>query len=233
MYSYNEQASNDSFSFGGIRTNNGFSISTSYVGSLNGGATPTDYFLSGTPFPNGAQQLPNPYYGVVPANTSLGSSFTVPAVYLMVPLSQYGPVGNYTIPGGGTTTSHGYRPNGGSTFGQWVYNCNGAPLNCYQPIPPLGQVNLPDVISNLRWPTIANIDMSLAKSFAITEAARLQFRVDAFNSMNTPLFPGPDMNVFDGPPVHQANGNWQGYGTINLFQQNFPRIIQLSLKLIF
>ena len=437
MYSYAEQASNDTFSFGGIITNNGFSISTPYINSLNG-VTQTTYFASGTPFPNGvqqpagsslglltgvgggqlldypqrripriqimslgvqrqlpghmlldvkyagnygrdfpdpyaldtlpqsgydqlqqgtwnfptvvhyAQQVPNPYYGVVPANTSLGSSSTVNAFYLMLPFSQFPGVGNYTIPGGGSwfdaleatlekrlygqsrgmtflvsytysktmqrggyknylpwhdpqqtyeidsydrtnvltwsavwnlpfgkgakyilpnpprplgavvndwklswifsdstgfpmylntgvwrTTTHGYTPDGGPTFGQWVYNCNGVPKNCYGNIPPLGQVNLPDVISNLRQPHIANVDMSLAKNFPITENKQFQFRVDAFNLANTPLFPGPDMNTSDGPPVHQANGNWQGYGTINLFQQNFPRIIQVSLKFIF
>jgi hypothetical protein len=51
------------------------------------------------------------------------------------------------------------------------------------------------------------------------------------NLTNTPLFPGPDTNPNDTPRLSQ--GRWQGFGTINEFQQNFPRIIQLSLKLYF
>src|SRR5207245_3015594 len=34
-------------------TRSGFTQSTGYINSLDGGLTPTDYFSSGTPFPNG------------------------------------------------------------------------------------------------------------------------------------------------------------------------------------
>ncbi len=50
---------------------------------------------------------------------------------------------------------------------------------------------------------------------------------------NTVLFPGPDTNPGDGPPKVQKNGTYTGYGTVNLYQQNFPRIVQLSLKVLF
>ncbi len=34
-------------------------------------------------------------------------------------------------------------------------------------------------------------------------------------------------------PNCRANGTYNGFGTVNLYQQNFPRIIQLSLKVLF
>ncbi len=51
--------------------------------------------------------------------------------------------------------------------------------------------------------------------------------------LNSVLFGGPDSNPHDGPPVKQANGSWEGFGTISPFQLNFPRVIKLSLKLFF
>ncbi len=421
-------------------TRSGFSITTPYINSLNGGVTPSDYFLTGTPYPNGVikpvgsslgletnlgnsqsldfpqrkipratvmsigiqrqlpwhtvlsvkyagnyaralrtqgvfewvngvlplewgypdlqqnhydstlaselnARVPNPYYGVVPSNSSLGSSPTVRAANLLVPLNQFGLVGDYTDPYGkswydslqvkldkrlygarrglsyqlaytysknmaltsyrngwpwqdphpiynpigydrtniftlagewdlpmgrgakyifsnpsrlwggvinnwrldwifsdesGTPVGvpnvwyvghHGFVPTGGPTFSQWIYNCNGIPKDCYTPIPTFGQGNQPDRIGYLRNPYIPNLDLSLQKDFTLTESKRLQFRADAFNLMNTPLFPGPNENT--SQPPKEVNGRWQGFGTVNLFQQNFPRIIQLSLKLFF
>jgi hypothetical protein len=427
-------------------TTDGFSITTPYIGSINSGITPTNYFATGTPFPSGAQQpvgsaaglltgigdtqaidwpqrkiprsqimslgvqrelpghmtldvhysgnyarglrtqgafqwvngslplsfgynddlqqknynptfagmlntqLPNPYYGALPSNTSIGGTPTLPLPYLMVPFDQYGLVGDYTNPYGKSwydalevkvnrrlygstrgmsfqlaytysknmeltdyrngwpwqdphpiyepigydrthvftvtgewdlpfgrgskylltdasgvlgqvvnnwrlnwvfsdesgfpqglsagagvwyTSPHSYVPNGGPTFSQWIYNCNDAPMNCYEGVPSWGQGNLADQISYLRQPSIPNLDLSLEKDFAITEAKRLQFRAEAFNFMNTPLFPGPDTNPYDGPPVRNANGSWSGFGTIPFNQQNFPRIVQVSLKFFF
>jgi hypothetical protein len=430
-------------------TSSGFSITTPYIASLNGGITPTNYFQTGTPFPTGAEQpvgsslglltnignvqqldfpqrkiprsqimsldlqrelpghmtldvgydgnyaralriygplnngsywingtlplnfgydnalqqnnynpalasllgaqVPNPYYGVLPSNSSMGSSPTVNAVNLMVPLNEFGLVGDYTIPYGKSwydalevkldkrlygvsrglsfqlaytysknmestdirngwpwtdphpiyepvqydrthifsltgewdlpfgrgsqylltnasgvlgqivnnwrlnwvfsdssgfpmylpggfwyEAPHSYVPSGGPTFSQWIYNCGSAgPTSCWVPQPSWSQGNLPDHISYLRQPYIPNLDLSLEKDFRITESKSLQFRAEAFNFMNTPLFPGPDTNPFDGPPVRQSNGTWSGFGTIPFDQLNFPRIIQVSLKFFF
>jgi Carboxypeptidase regulatory-like domain len=132
------------------------------------------------------------------------------------------------------TGSHSYVPTGGPTFEQWIYNCGSAgPLSCWNPIPSWGQGNLPDQVTYLRQPTIPSLDLALQKDFPITESKKLQFRAEAFNFMNTPLFPGPDTNPYDGSPVRNANGSWSGFGTIPFNQQNFPRIMQLSLKFFF
>ena len=426
-------------------TSDGFSLSTPYIASLNGGATPTDYFLNGTPFPNGAQkplgasaglltavgsssasldfpqrkipratitsiglerslpfhtvlnvryvgnharalrtlgvfqwingtlplswgypqlqqstynaafasqlnqQVPNPYYGVLPTNTSLGSSPTIAAVNLLVPYNEFGLVGDYTnpfgksqydaleveakkrlygadrgleytlaytyshneeqthylngwpwqdphpldelvfydrpnvfvlrwnwdlpwgkgakyllrnpstwlgavvnhwrvdgifsaesgfpegLPGGRWyTSSHSFAPDGGQTNAQWFYNCNGQPLNCFQSIPSRGQANLPDRVGYMRLPSVPNLDLSLQKEFHLTEAKKVQFRVDSFNTTNSVLFGGPDLNPRDTIKPLNSTSNWMtGFGTIAPFQNNFPRILQLSLKLMF
>lgn len=415
-------------------TADGFSISTPYLNSLNGGVTPTDYFASGNPFPNGVQtppgnslglltalgngasidfpgrriprsqvfsfglqralpsqmvlsarfvgnytdrlrvfvwdngtmdyatlqqgianpelfnkQLPNPYYGVpgIPPSSSCGSHKTISRVNLLLPLSQYcGLIGQYNDPLGkqhynglevkvekrtthglsfriaytysktmgatgyqngwpyqdpslkyqiagqdrthvfsnttewelpvgkgrdllsnasgvlgalvngwaadwsisaesGTpvglntgywyTCNHPFAPDGGPTLTHYLYNdySNGSKLGCYTSIPQYGLMNLPNRISQLRNPTIVNLNLALHKQFSVTERVKLQFRADAFNATNTVLFPGPDNNPGDGPPKQQANGTWTGFGTVNLFQQNFPRVIQLSMKVLF
>ena len=131
-------------------------------------------------------------------------------------------------------SSHSFMPDGGSTTSQWLYNCGGNPLNCWQPDPnPFYVLTLPNQISALRQPQVPNLDLSLERNFPIRERIRLQFRADAFNVANSVLFPGPDTNPYDGGPVRQANGTWTGFGTIPPYQNNFPRILQVSLKLVF
>jgi hypothetical protein len=416
-------------------TSDGFSISTPYINSINGGVTPTNYFQNGNPFPTGAQtppgnslglltalgngtsidypgrriprsqqfslgiqrelpghmvldaryvgnytdrlrvfvwnngvltlpqleqgvanptlfnqQVPNPYYGVpgIPPSSTCGSNPTITRITLVTPLSQYcgligqnnDPLGNqnynglevklnkrlsqgltfqlsytysktmgatgyqngwpnqdadlkYEIAGSdrthvltvngewnlpvgkgsnhilsnaggfvgalvngwsanfivsaqsgtpvGVNTSyyddcnHSYTPEGGPTLSNYLYNdySSGNKLGCYSTIPQYGNKNLPDRISNLRNPSITNVDFSIHKEFAVTEHSKLQLRGEALNLTNTVLFPGPDNNPGDGPPVAQKNGTYTGFGTVNLYQQNFPRIVQLSLKFLF
>ncbi len=131
--------------------------------------------------------------------------------------------------------NHSYTPDGGPTFTNYIYNnySSGNPLGCYSSIPQYGLANLPNRISTLRNPSITNVDFSVHKEFPLTESMRLQFRAEALNLTNTVLFPGPDNNPGDGPPKLQKNGTYTGYGTVNLYQQNFPRIVQLSLKFLF
>lgn len=131
--------------------------------------------------------------------------------------------------------NHSYTPNGGPTLTNYIYNdySNGNPTGCYSTIPQYGLSNLPNQISTLRQPTIPNLDLSVHKEFAITETSKLQFRAEALNLTNSVLFPGPDNNPGDGPAVRQANGTYTGFGTVNLYQQNFPRVVQLSLKFLF
>jgi hypothetical protein len=59
------------------------------------------------------------------------------------------------------------------------------------------------------------------KTFDITERFRAQFRAEAMNAFNTPIFNGPETNL--------ANAN---FGKITR-QANFPRYLQLGVRFYF
>ncbi|MBL8232720.1 MAG: TonB-dependent receptor [Bryobacterales bacterium] len=69
-------------------------------------------------------------------------------------------------------------------------------------------------------PALTNLDLSLAKTFTLTERFRLQFRAESFNASNTPFFNIPATNI-----------NTPGVGTINGAGE--PRRVQFGLKLIY
>jgi hypothetical protein len=73
----------------------------------------------------------------------------------------------------------------------------------------------------MRGPGMANWDMSVFKTFAITEVFKAQFRAEALNAMNTPLFRAPNTAFGNG-----------AFGKITQ-QANFPRMLQLGLRLYF
>ncbi|MBI1786073.1 MAG: carboxypeptidase regulatory-like domain-containing protein [Acidobacteria bacterium] len=80
--------------------------------------------------------------------------------------------------------------------------------------------NTPRLDSRVRGPVTVNLDFSLIKSFPLAERLRLQFRAEAFNLTNTPVFGLPNTTV--GNP---------GFGVIG-GQANSPRNLQMALKLI-
>jgi hypothetical protein len=74
---------------------------------------------------------------------------------------------------------------------------------------------------DMRGPGQANWDISVFKTVRIYEAFQAQFRAEALNAMNTPLFRAPNT----------AFGN-AAFGRITS-QGNFPRMLQLGLRLFF
>jgi hypothetical protein len=66
-----------------------------------------------------------------------------------------------------------------------------------------------------------DLDFSLFKNFSLTEKLQLQFRAEAYNLTNTP--------VFSSPNVSQGSSS---FGIVS-GQSNTPRQFQLALKLIF
>ena len=75
--------------------------------------------------------------------------------------------------------------------------------------------------NSLRSEWFRNFDCSLLKRFPITDRARLEFRVEAFNVLNDVVFAAPG-NVINGP----------SFGVITS-TANTPRQLQLALKLTF
>jgi hypothetical protein len=75
--------------------------------------------------------------------------------------------------------------------------------------------------SNLRSDFTRGLDFSMFKTTQLMERLALQFRAEAFNLTNTPVFGAPNNNV-ESP----------AFGTIT-GQGNGPRTIQFGLKLLF
>jgi hypothetical protein len=80
-------------------------------------------------------------------------------------------------------------------------------------------------------PGINNWDIALLKDTLIKEGMNLEFRAELFNAFNHAQFGLPDGNITDTQKVSPDTGRLQGFGTIT--SANPPRIMQLSLKLLF
>jgi hypothetical protein len=124
-----------------------------------------------------------------------------------------------------------FVPKGGTSVGQGRWFA--ANSSCWSGIPAWGLMNLPSYTSQLRNPTIPDLDLSLQKTTTIHDNLTFQLRLDAFNSLNSVLFGGPSTNNPGTPPSYSPNAGWSGFGTVGATQQNFPRILQVGGKLSF
>jgi hypothetical protein len=75
--------------------------------------------------------------------------------------------------------------------------------------------------NSLRTDWTRNLDLSLFRNFPIRDKATIQFRAEAFNLTNTPVFGQPN-SVLNAP----------NFGIINS-TRNSPRQVQFSLKALF
>lgn len=75
--------------------------------------------------------------------------------------------------------------------------------------------------NSLRSDWNKNLDVSLFRSFPITESKKLEFRLEAFNITNTPVFAIPDNNITDS-----------NFGQVSS-TANTERQLQLALKFYF
>jgi hypothetical protein len=71
------------------------------------------------------------------------------------------------------------------------------------------------------------VDFNLSKSFDVTEAARLQFRFEAFNLFNRPNFGTPATALMDNAGAPESDA---GEITSTVLT---PRQLQFALKLTF
>jgi hypothetical protein len=81
-------------------------------------------------------------------------------------------------------------------------------------------------VGNVRGPAYANFDLSLHKGFLFTESTKLEFRFEALNAFNHPVW------TFSGGP---ANGSFDPGSSIfgRITGSQGARILQFGLKLSF
>jgi hypothetical protein len=126
---------------------------------------------------------------------------------------------------------HSYRPDNGTSVreGHWFY----ANKSCWSGNTQWELMSLNGETDVVRTPTITNVDLSLVKQVPIRDWANFSLRLDAFNAFNSVLFGGPDTGPGDANATYTQGAGWSGFGTVGPYQQNFPRILQVSGKITF
>lgn len=122
----------------------------------------------------------------------------------------------------------------------WQSYLNNSQSSCWAHTPEYFIKTFDGTTSKVRQPWAQQTQLGLMKEFPIHENWNLQFKAEAFNATNTPIFGGPNGGTPEVAPTRITSvadpnqpGAWQGYGTVGSLQQNFPRQVQLSLKLKF
>ncbi len=145
-------------------------------------------------------------------------------------------------------TPAGY-PNG-NIYGCGTYNIqpshrsyssylNNADPSCWSTMPEYTTITQKSLVTAVRNPWAQQTALGIERKFAVSERVNLQFKAESFNVTNTPIFAGPSTSNPQTPIARTSvlnpnqPGAWSGYGTIGSTQQNFPRRVQLSLKVLF
>ena len=93
--------------------------------------------------------------------------------------------------------------------------------------------------NTLRGPSVANLDLSMFRTFRVTSAMNLQFRLEVFNITNTAHFPNPSgtnvSNVVYRPDgsILALNGFGSITGTNNVGREYDERYMRLGVRLSF
>lgn len=109
----------------------------------------------------------------------------------------------------------------GQTFDHWFNN----DPQCYTNFPSNSiNTNLPPRFSgHVNNPAKPQLNVSVEKNINFQERYKLNLRGEAFNLTNTPIRPGPGSTTFTSAT----------FGIIPNSQNNFPRVVQLAVKLYF
>ena len=110
-----------------------------------------------------------------------------------------------------------YLAPNGQTADHWFNN----DPRCYQSRALYTLRTTEDRFPNIRTPAAPQVNASVEKTFWLTEHKQLQFRGEAYNLSNTPIFPGPNTNYKD-----------PRFGQLPLQQSNSPRYVQIAAKLV-
>jgi Carboxypeptidase regulatory-like domain/TonB-dependent Receptor Plug Domain len=121
----------------------------------------------------------------------------------------------------------------------WSSYINNAQPSCWSTDPQYTTITAKSLVTTVRNPWAQQTALGVEKKFALREDVNLQFKAESFNLTNTPIFAGPSTSDPQTPITRTSVANpnqpgaWSGYGTIGSTEQNFPRRVQLSLKLLF
>jgi hypothetical protein len=88
--------------------------------------------------------------------------------------------------------------------------------------------NTPRAISEVRTPGAVIVDLSLFKTFVLSDRVRLQFRAEAFNAPNRVNLGRPNMTFSPGPDGLNRSDT---FGRITTSRD--PRQLQFGLRLVF
>ena len=102
--------------------------------------------------------------------------------------------------------------------------------NCFSFPTAIGQ-NGPNTLPAIYGPSFFNSDLGLFKNFQISESKKLQFRINAYNFLNHPLWSFNGNNLALGFNATTGAVNTPGFGTVTTKQGN--RIVQLAVKFYF
>jgi hypothetical protein len=126
---------------------------------------------------------------------------------------------NSGIPVAGTDVVS-YCPNllvADQTHDQWFNNNK----SCYKTRASYTLRTVPDRYAWLRQMDNTTVNLAAAKNFQMTDRLRFNLRGEAFNLLNHPLYGAPDTTYADAR-----------FGMLPVGQQNFPRLVQISAKLL-
>jgi hypothetical protein len=111
-----------------------------------------------------------------------------------------------------------YESPGGQSPSSWF----NASSNCWSARPQYGYRTGEERFSAIRNPSRPQLHISADKTFWLSERFTMQLRGEAFNVTNTPILPGPNTNFRD-----------PRFGQLPFQQNNFPRYMQVALKIAF
>jgi len=97
-----------------------------------------------------------------------------------------------------------------------------ADTNAFQRTPDFTLGNAPRAYGGIRSPWSFTTDLSVSKQFAIREEMNVEFRIEAQNAFNHPVFGTPNTSVDD-----------PSFGQISNMSGNGPREVQLAIKFNF
>jgi hypothetical protein len=102
--------------------------------------------------------------------------------------------------------------------------------NCFAIPTAIGQ-NGPTIMPAIYGPAFFNSDLGLFKNFQIKESQKLQFRFNAYNFLNHPLWSFNGSNLSLGFDPTTGKLNTPNFGTVT--EKQGRRVVQLAVKYIF